>query len=288
MTDSELKTHISNLIELYTPYLYFHRDETCFPITIEKYLNECNLCMNKSFKDSPDLDKYAIIDFEPTSSKLFEIGANPLYFLKFKQSDSLETLKGDKSQTFCYVGVHIDDESSGNYTFIYNYIYSHTEAYKCMNCLPYEFESYAHLGDVKFNILYIRNNKIDSMFFGAHGTYGGQYVKKSNISFVDSHPVVYVCRGDHSNYYDSGWHPRIFCAVCDVTSPDYLSKPTAIRIYDKNDSEFDLNTMGWLYFLGKMSPDGINAPMNQFYMETNYYNTISNNSFKRLCIPKYF
>ena len=197
-------------------------------------------------------------------------------------------MKGNKSDTVCYVGVHVDDESKGDYTLIYNYIYSHTEAYKLMNCLPYKFNSYAHLGDVKFNIVYIRNNKVDSMFFGAHGTNGGKYVKATDIEFIDSHPVVYVCRGDHSHYYDSGCHPRIFCAVCDITKSDYLSKPTSIRIYDKNDSNFNIDTMGWLYYLGKMSVDGIDAPANQFYWNIDYYNTISNNSFKRLCLPKYF
>ena len=300
-TQPELKVdpiedHIKNLISIYTPYLYFHKNETCFPIPIETYLKECELRVNTGINTTstdPDFNNSTLVDSNPTPENLYHIGfpienePTSTYFLNFKTQDWKSKLMGERTTHTTYVGVNVDDAVLHNYTLIYTYLYSHTEPYQVFNCL-WPLNSYAHRGDVKFNVVYVRNNTIAGMYFGAHGTKGGQYKSADELTFIEGHPVAFPCRGDHSNYYNLGIHPRIFGVVYDITGDAYLSKPQVIKIYDRSDPHFDIGTMGWLYYYGKMSPDGVNAPGNQWYWDLEFDIVNSNNSFKRLCLPSYF
>src|SRR5271154_208282 len=92
--------HLTELIGKYVPYLYYTQDEVCFPISIEKYLDNCEL----RNRDDP-----IYVDPVVTSTKLFDLSLKfkDRFYLNFKNLDWKEDLKGDPQQPICYVKVQV-------------------------------------------------------------------------------------------------------------------------------------------------------------------------------------
>lgn len=153
-----------------------------------------------------------------------------------------------------------------------------------------------HNSDVKFLVVYvnkatpINENGIEKMYFGAHGTYGGQWIYKNQIEIMDnSHPVAYSCLGDHSFYYSAGLRPRIYGVVYERCAHDILTKPQPHQIFENTDPRYDPSTMGWLYFPASLCDQGVSPPSQQWSWTLALPDeSHSNNWWRRLLIPQYF
>jgi hypothetical protein len=273
--------NLQNLINIYCPYLYFSKKEVCFPITIEKYLSVCEL---------QEKEKTIINNVEPKD--LYEIGIqnnfqfNDQYALNFKDPNWKENISGSSSDASCYCLVR---ENNNQYIFIYFYLLAYTIPYKLFNCAC-SLNSYAHKSDLKFNAVYVNKDtlEIDGVYFGAHGSHAGEYVVRDSLDFLDGHPVSYSSYGDHSNYSKPECYPRIYFSVYDKCSKDILVKPEINIIYEKDNPNFDVNTMGWIYFPGFMNSDGISAPIFNYFLAKPIPIKDSNNWYRRLFCSKYF
>jgi len=274
---------IEELAQLYSPYLYFRKEEVCYPITIENYLSVCNLYSEDSI----------LIDRNPSSLSLYQLynsivdnSRNKSHYLAFKEENWKELIKGNNQDSYGYVRILPNVEDS--FIFIYFYLFSHTIPYKLMNCCC-PLTNFAHKADIKFIAVKVQaDQKIEGVYFGAHRSFGGEYVRIDDLFFEGSHPIAFSCYGDHSFYFEPSCYPRIFGMVYDDCGKDILCKPSVIQVYGENEDNFDATTMGWIYFPGKMNEDGIDAPSNQWFWEGKIPFTESNNWYKRLFCYKFF
>jgi hypothetical protein len=284
---------MSQLIcEKYAPYIVFHPDETCFPIKIEQYLSVCNPL---KYLD-PLLDQKTVeqkIAVQPTSDEIYQAYKDnkPVENLSFKEpiDTSLNIIKGDPKQAYCYVKVV---ETDTYIRLIYYYLFSHTDAYPCCGCCC-PITSYAHKADIKYIVVELSkvSKVINKVYYGAHGSQSGAWKSASEIEYYDSHPVAYSAKGDHSFYYNSGVHPRIYFVVYDKCANSIidgtLCKPLVYQTVDDQNINFRSNLDGWNYLQSKMNVDGIDSPSKQGFWNNNIAEA-SNNWFKRLFCCNYF
>ncbi len=276
-TSSTAQSNVWDLVNKYSPCLYYAHDEVCYPIPIEQYLGACQVL---------DRNDPKFCDPNPSSQSLFNLnGQHPCthdYYLNFKNQSWAQDLCGDPNDATAYVKVI--NQPDGGYIFVYIYLLSHTEPYQLCGCLC-PLKSFAHKGDLKFNAVFVspdQGNPITGVYYGAHGFHSGQYVDADRVQYQDTHPVAYPCRGDHSNYSDPSCHPRIFFCVYDRCEHRQMCQPKLIQVYNHDDVQFNSQSMGWLYFPGNMSCDGIASPANQCFWNATFSTTDSNNWFKRL------
>jgi hypothetical protein len=57
----------------YSPNLYYHEDEVCFPISINQYLSKCELIQNTSTIGTPNLDQSIVLQSSPTQNDLYKL-----------------------------------------------------------------------------------------------------------------------------------------------------------------------------------------------------------------------
>jgi hypothetical protein len=138
--------------------------------------------------------------------------------------------------------------------------------------------------------VYVTDERVTKIYFGAHGSKSGVWKTAREASFYRTHPIAHSCHGDHSFYPSMGCYPRIVGTVYDECKDGivWLSEPKSItRVYDEHEAEFDPSKHGWVYFPGKMNVDGINAPVGQWFWDATFPED-SNNWFKRLFCCDYF
>ena len=281
-------TIIDELINSFSPHIYFHKNEVCYPINIDTYLQKCEI------KSKTDL---AYIDYPIDQKELYShyLKNTKDLYLALTTCDS-DSLRGDPNNAPCYVKVIPVNENK--YLLIYFYFFSHTIPYKACGCCC-DLNSYAHQADMKSIGVLVEKNlntsvdasastfSLSKVYFDAHGSQSGVWKNNNEIKSNGTHPVAYSCKGDHSFYYDSGCHPRIFGVVYDICAEDTLCTPIPTQVYNNTDTEFNQNTMGALYFPGDLGPNGINCASTHSFWTGNYPIT-SNNWFKRLFCPNYF
>ena len=305
------------LVEKFSPYIMFHKDETCFPITIDEYLSVCkpininnttNTTANtingesKILIDEKNIDEKTlnetpvneILKIEiigaPTSDQLYDAykQAKPREPLKFKDpvGVSQATIKGSPQVTFCYAKVI---SNSTVYRIIYYYVFSHTEPYKCCY-FGFPLNQWAHRGDIKFILVEVdkAREEINRIYFGAHSTQAGCWRDKNQIKFINGHPVAWAEKGDHSFYPDSGMYPRIyFVAIDDCSKNTIETRPQVIINHEEGNKEFIASISGWNYWPGTMNDQGVNSPNNQGFWH-GFVPEVSNNWWKRLLCCNYF
>lgn len=289
-----LPSHVQSQIILdYSPYLYLHSKEKSFPISAVDYIKETRV-----------LEEGKTIIENPTFSDLYDLRKNGKNGLKiqFKSPDSQDRLAGTPETAVVYSkvadrplavdpsGKLPDAKTTGIYTLIYFFLFSHTEAYNCC-VIGFPLTKWAHKADLKFMAVqvHIADEKVvpKKVFFGAHGTKAGVWKDYSQVEKYGSHPIGYVAKGDHSIYFDSRPHPRIYFVAWDLCQKAMLSIPRVERVYDETDAEFLPELHGWTYFPGNMNEDGIVAPWLQNFWRAEIPEE-SNNALKRLFVPDFF
>lgn len=258
-----------DLVRKYSPHIMFHKDEVCFPISIDQYLQVCEL--NNQI---------------PTSEYLYNCyqlqSANPI---KFQNEQSQDRIKGSPDDAVCYAKII---ETPNLYKLIYYYVFSHTEPYKCCY-FGFPMYKYAHRGDIKFILVEVNknDNKITRAYFGAHGSMAGVWRESKDIQFNGDHLVAYAACMDHSFYPESGMYPRIFFVAWDKCSNNIKCEPSTILNHVENDPLFAAHESGWNYYPGTMNDQGVNMPNNQGFWHADVPE-VSNNWFKRLFCLDYF
>ena len=334
---------IDTLINKFSPYIFFHIQETCFPILLPIFLSQMEIKSKCPTNDTfqPPSNEYSYQLFNDKQKEWY----NKLYLSPISD-DWKNSTKGDPLNSNCYCkAIKIN---KNKYILVYIYFFSHTEPYKLFNTF-FELDCFAHIGDFKsiaieveykrptlvqdnmdekdvwvidikskykevdidkqlkkveekeieneyknlsqsaeFKQTEIDRWQITGIHLDAHGSKGGEWKEFSQMEFIDGHPVVYSCKGDHSFYHAPGIYPRIFGFVYDICSKDILTKPIPTRVFDEDEKEnFNIETSGGLYFPGDMGPNGINAAYKHDFWIAEFPET-SNNWFRRLFFPEYF
>lgn len=285
---AEKRTHTmqeQELIDRFCPRLYFHPDETCFPLDTALYLSKTQV-LSRS-------DPTRVVN--PTPDALYQFrkqGTSNLY-LEFVNPETWENeLKGNPNDAYCYVRVLQKSDHRPLMMLVYFYLFSHTEAYSCCggcsSCCP-KFMALSHKADLKYIGVEVNEyEQVSRVYYGAHGSTAGQWRKASQIEFCNNtHPIVYSTLGDHSFYPKPTKYPRIFGCVVDECGRGLFCDPIPRRILDEDEYGFNQFVDGWALFPGKMNVDGIDAPAQQNFWNGNFSKS-SNNWFRRLFCPSFW
>jgi len=273
---------MSDVANQFSPYLYFKKGELYRPLPVEKYLSVCELRRNNKLDVSePDLtDSHTVLNIV-TTKYLGEFTKDNdnntfLHFNTLIYEDILAE-NADRDAT-CYCKV----VELGHYktALIYFFLYQQVSKYPCCglkSCLL-SCNGGGHLGDVKSVIVYLESDRITSVYYSAHGELQGEFRNADQLEYIDGHPIVYPCLGDHSNYPEKGCHLRIFGVVNDSCGSDILCRPNVVEVY---------NNTPWCNYSGHMNINGIGSPKNHGWWNLQVPIT-SNNWFRRLFCYKYW
>jgi len=218
----------------YAPVFYFHEYEKSFPIEIN----------DKNLKDSFLMEKDKKIIDGPTIQEMLSF-KNENVSLYWKE----QSLYDRKDIKIYYVITYLEE----NYVLIqYVLIYKYNDAIG-----PCKLG--AHMGDVEHMSVYVKNEKIEKVYFSAHSGPQGQWKSRNEIRFIDKNKekfAVYVAKGSHAHYPNSGTQIRIFCIANDQCSnkiPWYPSKNNLIEITE--------NKPSWIKYQGFLGfPDNCRVP----------------------------
>jgi len=272
-----------NLLERFAPRLFFHPGETFFPITAEDYLTQVEV---RSFADPNFRVEH------PTSTILDGLRGREGLYLHFLGHD---LIKGSPDDCVCY-GRILPKTEDRSLTLIYFFLYSATAIYKICGCLPSDCctKPWAHRADIKDLVIELEGEapdelRISRVLFDAHGSQAGEWRKCNEFETDNEHPIAYVCKGDHSFYYDKGIHPRFFGVIWDQCGQHAVqpAAPRGIQIYDPAEAEYQASLDGWANFPGKMGDDGIDSPCNHGFWK-GFFPKTSNNWFRRLFCPAFW
>lgn len=111
--------------------------------------------------------------------------------------------------------------------------------------------------------------KPEKYFFSSHGKTEGFWLSAdhSEVEYEGTHPVVYLAKGGHGTYNKEGVYMRIHGIANDETAKGIRWIPQLVRVYDINDNRFDIETMSWLFFPGKYSPKTDSAVNQAWFMK---------------------
>lgn len=109
---------------------------------------------------------------------------------------------------------------------------------------PGDIESIAVELDLKGQLLRV--------FFGAHGSADGRWVKKEDVEFENDKIVVYSALNGHGLYYKEGVAFRIGGLANDYLEKGIRWEPKVEQFFQPSEKGFNPNTMGWTTFWGRV------------------------------------
>lgn len=209
------------LVHKYRPVVYLDNKETCFPVSAEFIMANSEL-KNKNTGDiivpMGELSTYILKDHIEHESRDMQINT---------AHDALSGVEpGVNSVNLKQVPFYYTIYATDKYHVIqYCFMYAYNAPYKLcgLKCL----KAGAHGGDFEHITVYVNksDNKIDKIYYSAHGRWGGKYVDMNDIKFENGRPVVYSSRGSHGCYWRPQTTFRIYCCANDITEAGYRWDP---------------------------------------------------------------
>lgn len=239
---------LSQLLNKYSPILYLHSEEDYFPSTI-------NFILENSFLQKKDNTK--LLDSPLFSSTLYdsykgEEGRDTEIVLT---SSSLKVGQKDKLNSIPIYGLA---KIINNKTHLfYNFIYPYNGAKNVVGLRDVG----AHFGDIEhITVVLNSDNSISELFYSAHGSSEGRWLKPTDVTFEGDRPIVYVAKYSHASYPKEGVVFRFFGFGNDYTNKGIKWNPQVVRLYEDTDTvNFNKNTMGWMYYRGNIGYDGVGS-----------------------------
>lgn len=254
---------MNELIEKFKPVGYLHPKERYLPVSIEFY------CKNsKLYKGSPTEQKMVLSDV--SSPNLLSDFSDPSYNLVI--NDGVER----ENDSLFYIPYYCHYAEFDSYIDLqYVFLYTRNGPYDIcgLQCVqigehPYDLEHVTIRLDKA-------TKELKKVHFGAHQGKDGVWKDAKDVQLFDlTHVKVFIAKGSHATYPDSGCWCRIFCTANDCTSSDGLVWYPAIETPVINDAV-------WNLWSGSFS-DSDTPKRHEWYdkeVET------STNCFKRLCCP---
>jgi hypothetical protein len=233
---------MEELIKKYSPILYFHSNEKYFPCSIDWLLNYSVLV---DFNSKTRINK-------PTQKDLYD-NAKKYNFQRVGEGEVIlsygeEVFRGQQPLTDvpCYV---ISREKNNKIYITYIFLYPYNGSY--------DIAGLVGLGEHPADLEHItvecsKDGNIERVFFGAHGTKDGRWVKKDEVEFENGHIVAYVAYSGHGLYNKSGEVFRFGGFANDKLERGIKWSPSTSIIYSKDDPKFNANTMGWTVFNSRL------------------------------------
>lgn len=250
MTDT-----LSQLLNKYRPILYLHSKEDYFPSTIDFILQNSFLQKKDKTKlvDKPLSNSLLYNSYKDESGKNTEIVIEP------------DSLKIGEKESLNSVPIYGLAKTINNKTHLfYNFLYPYNGSKNVANLRNVG----AHYGDIEHITLVLNSdNTIFELFYAAHGSSEGRWLKPNEITFEGDRPLVYVAKYSHASYPKEGVVFRFFGFGNDYTNKGIKWDPQVIRLYEDTDTNFNKDTMGWMYYGGDIGYKGVGSIGNRDYIK---------------------
>lgn len=232
---------VQDIVDKWTPIVYFHSEEKYFPCSIEWILQHSTLVdYNDDTKKSP-----------VTNRDLYE-NAKKYNFQGHNDGDVI--LSFDKS---IYMGQSLSDapcyaifRTKDNKNYItYIFLFAYNGEYDILGLTKVGM----HPGDIEHITVETNNdNQLLRVFYGAHGSTDGIWIKADDVPLENGKIVAYSALHGHGLYPKIGTVIRLYGLSNDYTDNGIKWTPKASIIYDKDNSSFNIDTMGWSVYYGRI------------------------------------
>jgi hypothetical protein len=132
-----------------------------------------------------------------------------------------------------------------------------------MGCIPVG----QHFGDIEHITVEItkNTNQLKRVYYGAHTGTEGRWVDAKDVPFEDGKIVVYSALHSHACYPQEGSAIRFGGFGNDTMSKGRKWEPEPVRLYRREDPEFNTERDGWMYFAGRIGNDGVTSISDKDY-----------------------
>lgn len=232
-----------DIINKFSPIIYFHPEERYFPVSSEFLLN------NSTVKDF--IDNKTIV--KPTNRELYDISKK--YDFQEPSKDGAIIMnfneyiyKGEIPIT--NVPIYAIKRTINNLIYItYIVLFTYNGDYKILNIKS----AGSHPGDIEHITLEIdQNEKLKRIFYAAHGNLDGRIVNESEIEYENGKIVAYCALNGHGFYPHSGYAFRIGGLANDYLAKGLKWEPKVYEIFSRTSPYFNIDTMGWTVYNGRI------------------------------------
>lgn len=252
----------NDLLNRFIPVLYLHPKELTSPISVDDYINNCELCVGgkkKRIQNNPWKKPIIVRENKnillskgkvklPLPNRFRIIPKTYLdyqgkYNLPNKTNIDLIPIYGKVEYYQDFIDI----------IYIFNYYYNN--AYKWLG-IYVGGEHQADIEHIRIRVSKINNiYEVSKIYFSAHSKDQGRWVKSKNIEWYNNipnkRPIVYVAKGSHANYPSSGIWFRVFGFANDKTKKKGAIKWNPKNIINLNERD-DLMT-----YNGDMGNNGV-------------------------------
>lgn len=234
----------SELLKKFSPVVYFHKDEKYFPCSSDWLLKNSSILdytVNPPAKITP-----------ATNEKLYEISSNSGFK---KNEDNTLILSFDSSaytgeipytNVFCYGYV---SEFNDRIYLRYFFLYAKNGEYNIIGLV----DAGMHPGDIESIVIELtKAGELLRIFYGSHREVDSKWVDAKGVEFEDGKPVVYSALNGHGLYEKEGVVFRKGGFANDYLGKGKRWEPKVFEYFDRTDPRFDIATMGWTVFYGRI------------------------------------
>ena len=235
-----------DIINKFSPIIYFHRMENYYPVSSEFLLQNSIIIDNLTDE---------IIIESPTNLDIYDI------CIRKKENKAGITLKISEyilngENPISQVPIYAFYKEFGEFIYIsYSALFAYNGDYKILNT----FDVGSHDGDLEHLTVEIKKSdlKLNRVMFSSHTTKNGVWVEANKIQMEKDSKgknkiVAYSALNGHGFYKSEGLAFRLYGFANDHLEKGLRWEPKALQIYEKTNPNFDAKTMSWIYFCGKI------------------------------------
>jgi hypothetical protein len=235
-----------SLIKKYNPIIYFHPEEKYFPCSIDWLLKNSTLV---DFNTIPETKIKS-----PTNRDMYET-SKKYNFKSFTNGDQIlsfgnELYNGEipVRDVPCYVLIKKRPATDRIY-IMYIYLYPYNGEYDILGIE----RAGSHPADLEHITVELNGKgELLRVMYSAHGSKDGRWVTAKEVPMEGDRIVAYVAVNGHGLYPKEGTAFRLFGVANDVMESGKKWDPQTKRIYLHTEPEFNIDTMGWTMFNGRL------------------------------------
>jgi len=272
-------TEVQTLLDAYKPIFYLFSKEKYKPCSFDFLLRNANLVENAKVVVNQDgvetVQRGDVTVSAPnvTNALLYDIskgkygGATGLKTTYLDFADKIMYGESDPSKVPIY-GIVRDRGDVLEITYVLNFAYN--GPFTILNAQKAGW----HWGDLEHVTLLVKKpasgvlSDITKVMFGAHGSADGRWVDVNDCAKQDGRLVVYVADHSHALYPKPGMVFRLGGVANDYTDDGIKWDPPFVQaLYFDTDPNFNKDTMGWIYFSGRIGYDGISSLVDKYWFK---------------------
>jgi hypothetical protein len=240
-------SQLSNLQELankWSPIIYLHSDEKYFPCSAN-WLLENSVLIDYNTSPTTIISPVTNMDMYNVSKKYnFERRVDGDIILSY--DNEIYSGENPLKNVPCYCLIR---KQNDKIYITYMFLFTYNGEYSILGLAnagfhPADIEHITVELDSSYNLLRV--------FYGAHGVADGRWIKASDVEMDNNKIVAYMSLNGHGLYPKEGTAFRLFGLANDHLNKGSKWIPRVNLIFQRNDPNFDPNTMGWTTFNGRL------------------------------------